>query len=193
MLTIENNTFEDWQGYFHWMFENSGCFDRKEIGTKGITYKEEYIPKDRNDLTKIKVGYFINEGSLISFDIINPLIPGHNKLLENEFFYKYDYTPDKSYGAPGLDFNQINLNAINKQVTEGLKGKEVKYFQNHIHIKSDVYLYPNSQEIPFTVYFDDSSFWSRLFCKIFRITKDSNFEKQEIKFETIFSGLKNIN
>lgn len=191
MLTINNNTFEDWQDYFQKTFENSGRFDRKEIGIKRITYEEEYIPKDRTDLTRIKVGYFIKEGDLINLDFINPLTPGYNKLLENEYFYKYDFTPDKSYGGPGLEFNQMNLDAINKEVTEGLSGKEIKYFQRGKHVKSEIYLYPDKQNIPFTVYFDGSSLWSRIFGKMFKRTKEIDFEKEVIELKKIFRGLKN--
>lgn len=191
MLTVDNNSFEDWQDYFSKTFEKSSKFDRREIGKKNAVYEEEYVPKDKNDKTKIKISYFITDGTLVTCDFINPQTPGYNKLVENEFFYQYDFTPDKSYGAPGLEFIQINLDAIHRQMTEGLKGKEIKYFSGKKHMKSDVFLDSDKQEIPFTVYFDGSSFWSRLFSKIFGRQKDNNFDKQVIELKTIFGGLKN--
>jgi hypothetical protein len=191
MLNIDNNSYEDWQDYFRKTFKKSGLYEWKEIGTKGIVYEEEYIPINPQDKTRIKISYFGPE-SLCSLDIRNPSTPGYNKLMENEYFYKYDFTPGESYGGPGLEFIQINLDAIHKQISNGLWGKEIKYFRNGKHVKSDVYLFPDQPDFAWKQYFDGSSIWARLSRRIFKIKKYDALDKEEISLNKIFGGLKNV-
>lgn len=190
MIKLNGHDYENWKDYFKTTFEETKKYDRIEEGLHGQTILEKYVPLDKSDKTEIKVGYL--DETLIYWKFENPLTQGYNRQQEVEYFYRYDFTPGQSYGDPGLEFIDINVQAIDKQLREGLKGKEVQYFKDGQLIKSKVFIsYDGDQEsYPNTIYFTKTSAW-RKFRDIFSKSKDeAELQTKEIDLSNIFGGLK---
>jgi hypothetical protein len=64
---------------------------------------------------------------------------GYTRQQELEYLYRYSFYPSKFYGDPGLEFIETNIQAIDKQLREGLKGKEIQYYNNGQLIKSKLF------------------------------------------------------
>ena len=188
MLELRDNNYSDWKDFFHQRFDKSSKFRRIDLGIKGNTHCEKYISTNIQDKTEIIVGY-LND-TLIYLKFYNPLTIGFNKLQDNEHFYKYDYTPDNSYGDPGLEFNEINLVAIDRQLMLGIKGTEIQTINDDKVIKSVVSSVYNKvgETYPITFYFDNSNFLNRLLKKYLKKQKQVVTTK-EIDLRTIFEGL----
>jgi hypothetical protein len=186
---INLNDYENWQDYFKTIFKTTKKYERIEEGIMGQTIIEKYVPFDKNDKTEIKVGYL--DETLLYWKFENPLTKGYNKQQEIEYFYRYDFTPGQSYGEPGIEFIDINIQAIDKQLREGLKGKEVQYFKDGQLIKSKIFIYynGNQQKYPNTIYFAKTSAWQKLL-DIFFKPKEVEIQTKEIDLSAIFGGLK---
>ena len=190
MIELNGHNFKNWQDYFKTTFEITKKYDRVEEGLHGQTICEKYVLVDKNDKTEIKIGYL--KETLIYWKFENPLTQGFNKQQDLEYFYRFDFTPGESYGGPGLEFIDINVKAIDKQLKNGLKGKEVQYFKKGQHIKSKLYNYieDNHETFPDTIYFTKISAW-RKFRNLFSKSRyESEMETKEIDLSTIFNGLK---
>jgi len=184
----QRKLYQNWKEFFNIKFEESEKYLQAEQILKGDSLMEKYVPLNPNDKTEIKIGYLDNK--LIYWKFENPKTKGFNKQQEIEYFYRYDFTEGKSYGNPGLEFIKNNINVIEKQLDEGLRGKEIQYFKNGKHFKSEVcsYSYDNIETYPNTIYFKKRSFWRKLLGLFFK-NKKENFEKIEIDLKEIFSGI----
>ena len=180
--------YQNWKEFFNRKFEESEKYLQAEQILKGDSLIEKYVSLNPNDKTEIKIGYL--DDKLIDWKFENPKTKGFNKQQEIEYLYRYDFTEGKSYGNPGLEFIEYNINVIRKQLEEGLRGKEIQYFKNGIHLKSEVYSYSydNTKTYPNTIYFEKRSFWSK-FIGLFFKNKKENFEILEIDLKEIFSGI----
>ena len=190
MINLNGHEYENWQDYFKTIFEATKKYDRVVEGIHGQTIIEKYVPFDKSDKKEIKIGYL--DETLLYCKFENPLTDGYNKQQELEYFYRYDFTPGQSYGEPGIEFIDINIQAIDKQLREGLKGKEVQYFKDGQLIKSKIFIYYNGiqQNYPNTIYFAKTSAW-RKFWDIFSKPKyEAEMQTKEIDLSVIFSGLK---
>ncbi len=190
MLNLNGHTFLNWREYFTSIFASSNKYQRVDKGIKGHTLIDNYIPIDKNDKTIIIVGFL--EDTLIYVQYDNPLTAGFSKQQEAEFFYQYDFTPSEVQGAPGLEFNQTNLQAINKQLEQGLRGKEIQYYKNDKLIKSELLLfyYNKEESYPLTHYFTERPLLSRLINFIFKRSDKEIYDKKEIDLSTVFCGLR---
>jgi len=189
MIKISECEYYSWQEYFRTTFELTRKYRRIELGRHGDTIKERYIPTDNSDKTEICIGYL--EDKLIDWKFENPLTPGFNRQQDLEYFYRYDFTPDKYYGSPGLEFIEMNLLAIDRQLKEGLSGREVQYFKAGQLIKSKVYIDYDGKGSDFynTIYFTTVSRW-RQFINIFWGDKtEPTMATKTIDLSTIFNGL----
>ena len=190
MITLNGHEYKNWKDYFKTTFEETKKYDRIEKGLHGQTIIEKYVPLDKNDKTEIIVGYL--DDTLIYWKFENPLTLGYNRQQEVEYFYRYDFTPGESYGGPGLEFIEINVQAINKQLREGLKGKEIQYYIDGQLVKSKVYIcYDGQQEnYPNTIYFTKTSAWRKFRDIFFKPKDETDFQTKEIELSNIFGGLK---
>ena len=194
MLNIDGHTYEDWQDLFKTCFARTNKYERIDIGEKGDTVGEQYVPLDKSNRTIITVRYFRLSGHLIELLFDSPLTPGYSKMQARAYFYKYDFTPGESYGPPGLEFIDLNAKVIYKQLSHGLKGREEQYYKNGKLIKSKIFFdYNDEPEHPFpwTEDFEKKGFWSSI-KDIF--SKEVTNHKTTIKtvdLKTIFGGLKN--
>jgi hypothetical protein len=191
MLTIENSAFQDWKDFFNKRLTIRNHFMLTHSSMKGDTDIEVYTQQVNDLLTTIEIGYLSKE-SLIYLHIFHPDTPGHNKQQQIEHFYKYSFSNDKTYGGPGLDFDIDNLNAINRLLTNGLKGKETLYYRNGRLIKSDISLtygvYTSDYSFNFTYHFNDNIAPVRLLKRLFGV--GDKYEVRNVNLESIFSGLK---
>jgi len=190
MINLNGHDYENWKDYFKTTFEATKEYDHIEEGLHGQAIIEKYVPLDKSDKTEIKVSYL--DETLIYWKFENPLTQGYNRQQEVEYFYRYDFTPGQSYGGPGLEFIDINVQAIDKQLREGLKGKEVQYFKDGQLVKSKVFIYHDSDQesFPNTIYFTKKSAWQK-FRDIFSKPKDEvKLQTKEINLSNIFGGLK---
>ena len=188
MINLEGIEYKNWKDYFKNIFEASQKYERIEIGFQGNTFYENYIPKEKKNQTTIQIGYY--DETLILWKFKNPKTIGYSKKQDIEYFYRFDYTPGESYGGPGLEFLEINLIEINKQLKNGISGKEVQYFKNKNLVKSKIYINYEGKETkyPDTIYFEKRSFTEKLM-QLFRKEKHLEFTTVEINLLEIFSGI----
>ena len=189
MIELEEENYESWSDYFHSVFSKSGKYNLVDKGIMGDTNMENYIPLDSTNKTIIEVGY-LHGDKLIYLNYFNQLTPGFTQMKKREYFYRFDFTPGKSYGNPGLEFIEINLQAIHKELMNGLKGKELQYFQNMKLIKSEIFLYYDgaNTSYPLTIDFDGKTGWQKLFDLFFK-AKTNWSQVKEVDLKTVFSGL----
>ncbi len=181
-------TYQNWKEFFNVKIEASGKYALfQEVQNQYGFLAEKYVPVDGNDQTIIKIGYLYDELLYLKFE--NPISKGFNKQQEIEYFYRYDFTAGKSYGEPGLEFIKNNIEAIEKQLKDGLRGKEIQFFKNGEHVKSKIYMIHNDKECyPNTVYFQKRSFWQKL-SNLFSNDKLDEFKTKEINLKEIFKGI----
>ena len=180
---------EGWRRYFELTFALTKKYSRIDLGRHGSADLEKYLPIDRNDKTEIHVGYLGDE--LIHLMFINPEVPGFNKQQEQEYFYRYDFTPGESYGGPGLEFLDHNIEAIDKELKNGLKGREVQFWKSGRLIKSRVYPFDDHQDESYytTICFEKRSFWEKVIDLFREKRTDDSFTTTEIHLGNLFGGI----
>ena len=188
MINLNGNEYENWPDYFEKVFAQSQKYDRFSERINDQAEFEIYIPKDINNKTKIRIGYLYE--TLIYWRFENPIAIGYNRQQEIEHFYQYDFTPNQSYGNPGLEFNEINLKVIDRQIKFGLRGKEVQYFKKGKLIKSKIYIDYEGKETkyPNIVFFEKRNFIEKLI-QLFKNENKSDLTTKEINLSEIFSGI----
>lgn len=183
--------FKDWNEFINRILIDSGQFNNTTSEFKGTTHKEIFKSTDKNSLTEIRVGYYIEVNKLIYLHVFNPKIPGYNKYVEGEYFYQHHFSDDgKTYGNPGLEFNKLNQRGIISILKSGLKGREVQFLKNGKVLKSKLYIRESHPDSYYTYNFINRTFLSRIFER--KIDKMKGIEKKEIILNTIFVGIKNI-
>ncbi len=192
MIQFNEQIFDSWKDYIRRTFDNTKQYKRIEIGIHGQAFKEKYIPINENNKTEITITYL--EDTLISIDYNNPLTEGFNKQQEQEYFYQNQFTPE-GYGDPGLEFNELNISEIDKQLRQGLKGKEVQYFKNRKLIKSQVFIYynDNQESYPTTINFEKRTFLKQVMDLFFEKQNNKELTMKEIDLQRVFSGFDLIN
>ena len=173
-----------WKEFFKSKLENSNLYKRIDSGKHGDTFIEKYISNDKNDKTEINVGYLDDKLIFWSFD--NPKTIGFSRQQQLEYFYRYDFTPEKSYGNAGLEFIENNILAIEKTLDLGLKGAEIQYFKNGKIFRSKIYI-DEPNEYSTTINFEKKNFWKAIFTN----SKNEIFSEKRIELNEIFNGLKN--
>ncbi len=181
--------FKNWKEFINQILIDSGQFVNQSTEIKNQTEIETFKSSDINSLTEIRVGY-LKDNLLIYLQIMNPKFPGYNKYVEGEYFYKYDFTPDESYGDPALEFNERNRNGVLSILKKGLKGKEVQFLKNEMILKSKLYISESQPEFFYTYDFSKRSFWNKIFGK--KIEQMDGIKKREIELNEIFNGIKNV-
>ena len=177
--------FENWKDFFEVKLEKSKLYEKIQLGKNGDTVDERFIPRNINDKTDILIGYL--DEKLLYWKFENSLAKGFNEQQDLEFFYRYDFSPNKSYGEPGLRFTENNIDAINSILENGLNGVEIQYFREDKLIKSKIFQ-DKTFEHSTTINFEKRSFWRNLFNQ-----QKEEFEEKRIELPDIFSGLKNKN
>ncbi|ALM19826.1 hypothetical protein AAT17_00405 [Nonlabens sp. MIC269] len=181
--------FKDWKEFINRILINSGQFEKPVIEFKGEVEIETYKLTDKNSLTEIRVGYFLQENKLIYLHIFNPTVPGYNKYVEDEYFYYYDFDDKNSYGDPALEFNKRNVNGVFSILKNGLKGKEIQFVKNDRILKSILYIHGVNPKFNFSFSYDftNRGFWNKIFGQ--KIDKMNGVEKREIELNSIFNGI----
>lgn len=164
-------------------------YKRIPTGSHGDTICETYKPVDKGNQTIIKLGYLTN-GGLIYLKFENPKTPGFTEQQNREYFYRFDFDPTNSYGPPGLQFNDLNISAVDNLLKNGLNGREIQYFSNGQLVKSEVYYsYGATEPTEFatTINFRRMNFKNM----ILSIFKKSNEKTStiEIQLNEIFGGI----
>ena len=181
---------KDWRTYFKSRLTDNGQFIFENESHRGETDTLIFKSTDTDSLTTIRVG-ILDNGDLITFEIHNPRTPGFNEQQKREYFYKYDFHPNESYGDPGLEFIQMNIDHFDKLLKEGLKGKEIQYFKDGQLVKSEVFqFYADNGDNDFgtTIKFEKKGIWRSLLDKF--KSKDELYDYQkEIQLREIFHGL----
>jgi hypothetical protein len=190
MIYLNGYSYENWRDYFKTKFDRTKKYIRIEEGLKGQTIIEKYVPLDESDKTEIQIGYL--DDKLIYWKFENPLTKGYSRQQDLEYFYRHDFTPGQSYGGPGLEFIEFNLEAIDKQLREGLKGKEIQYFKDGQLIKSKIFIYNDDEReyYPNTIYFTQTNAWQKFLNIFLKKTDDAYIQTKEIELSYIFGGLK---
>ncbi|WOD42265.1 hypothetical protein [Hwangdonia lutea] len=182
---------KDWKEFINRILIDSGQFDNPTFELVNETEIETFKSTDKNSLTEIQVGYFLKENKLIYLHIYNPTVPGYNEYVFSEYFYKYDFTPDESYGEPALEYNERNRNGVLSILTSELKGKEVQIIKDKKILKSKLYISENSPNFYLSYDFTKRGFWNKLFGQ--KIHNMDGIEIREIELNTIFRGIKTCN
>jgi hypothetical protein len=189
MITDENNTFLNWEDFFHKRLTRNGRFILDKTYSKGDTDMEIYTSQKGDLQTTIEVGY-LSDVNLMYLNILNPNTPGHNRQQLMEYFYRYQFSPDKSYGGPGLEFNRENITALSARLSQGLQGKEILYYKNGTLIKSELrIIYGDYDQYPsnYRYRFKDSPFPIRVLRKLLGIKE--KYEVKEVDLNQVFEGI----
>ncbi|HZY81127.1 MAG TPA: hypothetical protein VFE50_16500 [Cyclobacteriaceae bacterium] len=180
---------KDWKAYFKTRLTKTGMFildsSSRHGQTEILTFKNFNLDKR----TTIQLG-ILDNGDLITFEIHNPLTPGFSKQQKREYFYKYSFHPTESYGDPGLEFIQLNIDHFEKLLTEGLNGKEIQYFKNGRLMRSDVFqgLTESGDDFGITIQFQKEGFWKRIL-DTFKSKGHLYDSQKEIELKEIFDGV----
>jgi hypothetical protein len=180
---------KDWRTYFKSRLTDNGQFIFENESHRGETDTLTFKSTDADSLTTIHVG-ILDNGDLITFEINNPGTPGFNEQQRREYFYKYSFHPTESYGDPGLEFIQLNIDHFDKLLNEGLKGKEIQYFKKGQLIKSEVsQFYVGSWDNDFrtTIQFEKKGLWTKILDRFKSIEEFDDRKKIELK--KIFHGI----
>jgi hypothetical protein len=180
-------TPDNWHDYLHQLLTSKGQFHLIETIQKAQTTTLTYLQQRGDKETLIKLGYLEN-GRLITFDITNPKTPGHNA-EQIEYFYENDFDKSKKAGRVGLQFLDVNQQAITLILGSGLKGTEKKYFINDkLHFSKVAKPMGNSGILfEHTQHFAVKSFWLRLLFKL--IKPKPYYTVVEIELDKIFAGV----
>ncbi len=181
--------FKSWKEFIKSVLIDSRQFENPTTEFKGTTEIETYKSTDNNSLTEIQVGY-LKEDLLIYLHIFNPTVPGYNKYVFGEYFYKYHFSEPPNYGDPALEFIERNRNGILSILEKGLKGKEIQFVKNNKILKSKLYISESDSEFSYSYDYRKRSFWNKIFGQ--KIEKIDGIEKREIELNKIFSGIKNV-
>lgn len=180
---------KDWKTFFETRLTQGGKFVLSNKSHSGETETLIFRHSSTDNLTTIEIGIFDN-GDLITFEVHNPLTPGFSEQQRREYFYKYSFHPSESYGGPGLEYVQLNIDHFEKFLKEGLRGKEIQYFRKGKLIKSEVFqLYTENglDEYPTTIAFEKVGFWRMIINALKH--KELYDEKKELELREIFSGI----
>ncbi len=181
--------FKHWKEFINRVLIDSGKFENPITEFKGDAEIETFKSNEENSLTEIRVGY-LKDNLLIYLHIFNPTVPGYNKYVFGEYFYKYHFSEPPSYGEPALEFNERNRKGVLSILKNGLKGKEVQFLKNNKILKSKLYVSESNPNFGYSYYFTKRSFWNKIFGQ--KIEKMEGIEKKEIELNTIFNGIKNV-
>lgn len=184
------NEILTWQEFIESIFENSNNYKLFTEERNGSLITETYHALDIENNTKIIIEYFA--GSLLSLVFWNPICLGFNEQQKTEYFYKYDFTPDKSYGGAGLDFTEKNKTEIKKQLLQGLNGKEIQYYNKDEIIKSEISIFYNEFGDSYnnTIFFEKKNILRNLLEFYSFIKPKKKVTKiKEIDLKYIFSGI----
>jgi len=178
----------DWSTFFKTRLAGSGQFIFDHEARHGETNILTFKNSARDNLTTIQIG-LLDNGDLITFEIHNPLTPGFSEQQRREYFYKYSFHPTESYGDPGLEFIQLNIDHFDKLLREGLAGKEIQYYKDGQLARSDVF--QNRDDVFFTtIQFEKKKLLKRLL-STFSSKEEFDFKK-EIELREIFHGINSL-
>jgi hypothetical protein len=181
---------KDWRTYFETRLTDSGQFIFENESHRGTTDTLIFKSTHADNLTTIEIGILDND-DLITFEIHNPRTPGFSEQQKREYFYRYSFHPTESYGDPGLEFIQMNIDHFDKLIKEGLKGKEIQYSKDGQLIKSEVIqFYSENGDHDFwtTIQFQKKGLWNKI-RDSFKSKGDFYDEKREIELKEIFPGI----
>ena len=181
---------KDWRTYFKTRLTEKGQFIFDNESRHGETDILIFKNSNTDNLTTIQIG-ILDNGDLITFEIHNPLTPGFSEQQRREYFYRYSFHPTESYGGPGLEFIQLNIDHFDKLLKEGLKGKEIQYFKGGQLIKSEVFqLYAENGDNNFgtIIQFEKKGLWNKMTDK-FKTKNELYDDQKEIELKEIFHGI----
>lgn len=180
----------DWKNYFKTRLTDKGQFILEKENRHGDVDLLIFKSADNRTPTIIEVGILTN-GYLITTEFVNPRTPGFTKQQRLEFFYRYSFHPTDTYGDPGLEFVDYNINHFDKLLKEGLKGKEVQYFKRGQLIKSEIFQFyadNGNDNYGTTIKFQEKGLIKRIL-DLFKTDKDLYDDKKEIELKEIFNGV----
>ena len=186
-VQIDSSTFDNWKALINSVLLDSGRFEKLSTGSKEQTDIDVFVFKDNNGeyITKIEAGYL--DDRLFYLNISNPKIPGYIKFQEGEYFNQYDFTEGKIKGLPGLEFNEVNSQAILSEFKKGLQGREIQYLRDGKVVKVKLYPIPEMPDMSYTYDFEKVGLFER-FKNVFN-KSGKNLEIREINLNDIFSGI----
>lgn len=181
------DSYKNWKDFIFKILTKENQFILEKSFRKGSTESEIYRQLIENTETTLEFIY-LEDGRLICFNIFNPETPGFNK-SQIDYFDENDFKLNKTYGKPGLEFLQVNMDGIYGNLLRGIKGKEVLFYAGNKLSHSNV---TRAYEPKFSEtswhYFEKSSSWEKL-KKLFSV-KEIIYETREIDLNKIFSGIK---
>ena len=185
-LKFQNQEFNNWSEYFHWLFKKDNLFRPSEIEQINMTTIETYRYRSSERKTKIIVAYLDDYSKLIYYYVVNPLTPGYTYFWESDIQYfeqgQYDNPPE--HGKPGLNFDMTNLQAIHEELKIGLGKRELQYYRNGKLIKSIIEFNDEWEWTPYTARFNKKGC---LYSLLGKREMDSDFEIKTIEIENIFA------
>ena len=179
-----SNDLKDWFTYFETRLTVKGQFILEDENRRGATDQIIFKSTNPNNLNTIQIA-ILDNGSLITFQIHNPMTPGFSEQQKREFFYKYSFHPTEGYGEPGLEFIQLNIDHFDKFLKKGLKGKEIQYYKENTLIKSEVFqFYAENGDADYgtKIQFEKKRLWSKIL-DLYKSNNNLYDSKKEIQIE----------
>jgi hypothetical protein len=186
-VQMESGTFDNWKALINSILLDSGRFEKSSTGIKEQTDIEVFRLKDDKSeyITNIEAGYL--DDRLFYLNINNPQIPGYIKFQEGEYFHQYDFIKSESKGMPGLEFNEVNAQAILNEFKKGLQGRELQYLRGGKVVKVNLYPFPEKPGVSYTYDFEKLGLIERF--KNILNKSENKLEMREINLNDIFSGI----
>ena len=186
-MTKDNHKY--WKEFINTLLTKNKQFRLDNSFQKDQTDIEIYRQQIGDTETTLKICYLAGD-RLISISTYNDKTPGLNK-SQIEYYNENDFSENKSYGKPGLEFNTVNQQGVLDQLTKGLSGVEEIYLKDGKPLLSKLTVHYDNDEnnsYTHTYNFEKISVWTRL--KNIFSKQDNVYQKTEINLRTIFGGLK---
>lgn len=182
--------FEDWRDFFSKKLVLNGAFVLSESRVEGNVDKEIYKALTGDLWTTIEVGYF-SSMTLLYVYIFHPNTPGNNRRQREEYFYRYEFHPEKQYGGPGLGFEEMNVQGIANLLSQGFHGSEKIFYKNGKPERSELTTsyYPDTPCFTRNYNFNKEPFYRQLLNKI--TGKEERYDEVRIiNLRDVFCGVK---
>ena len=186
---MTNDKYKNWKEFINLTLTKNNQFRLDNSFQKNQTDIEIYRQQIGDTETTLKISYLAGD-RLISIDTFNDKTPGLNK-NKIEYFNEHDFSETKSYGKPGLEFNEVNQQGVLDQLSKGLSGIEIVYLKDGKPSFSKLTICHDNDEnnsFTHTYNFENISVWTRLKSMFSKV--DNNYQTIEINLKDIFGGLK---
>lgn len=179
--------FAKWKGLIVYLLEDRNNYVRTSDAIS-LTNDSAILTFERDSFkfkNKIEVT-ILDSGELIALRFSSPMTLGYNEFSFGEYFYSLQFQTPSSYGKPGLEYNEVNIEGVKSILKQGVKGKEVQYFKEGKMLKSEVH-FEGRVSFPYKYDFSERTFWQKVLGK--KVVDFENIQSRIIELNEVFPPL----